>query len=164
MKVKNNLGITSAFLATLPAPVTLITLTGERGDNFTGNYHEYDFDNVFELLRGNGKNKVWIDINGNTHTNSELASFIRVICKDAEKEGISIWDNYGESAKWSKDIHNDWDRSEIDAAKTGRPLRCNTMGHRKPVKKNTGNRMKKQYQDMIGITPKQFVKNMKRMF
>ena len=51
-----------------------------------------------------------------------------------------------------------WNRHDID----GNRMRCNTM--QKSVKKNTGNRMKKQYQDMIGITPKQFVKNIKKMF
>ena len=145
MKVKNNLGITSTFLAQLPPMVNFIVIT-DYGEG------SHDYYREFNLLSGTGRNKRWHDHWGNTRDNKETAGYIKLLCDEAGKEGVQLYAQYGQDGKVM------WDRHDID----GNRMRCNTM--QKSVKKNTGNRMKKQYQDMIGITPKQFVKNMKKMF
>ena len=145
MKVKNNLGINSTFLAQLPPMVNFIVIT-DYGEG------SHDYYREFDLLSGTGRNKRWHDHWGNTRSNKETADYIKVLCDEAGKDGVQLYAQYGQDGKVM------WDKHDIN----GNRMRCNTM--QKPVKKNTGNRMKKQYQDMIGITPKQFVQNMKKMF
>ena len=145
MKVKNNLGINSTFLAQLPPMVNFIVIT-DYGEG------SHDYYREFDLLSGTGRNKRWHDHWGNTRSNKETADYIKVLCDEAGKDGVQLYAQYGQDGKVM------WDKHDIN----GNRMRCNTM--QKPVKKNTGNRMKKQYQDMIGITPKQFVQNMKKIF